>query len=86
MNKIIFIFLIVFYFTIPIFAEEEKSSESKTKSKEIVMEEIEIVGKIEKPQAIYIIPKAKSELELEDVDLSKSFIDDIIEPLDPLNN
>jgi hypothetical protein len=53
---------------------------AKPPVKEIIMGELEIIGKVEKPQAVYIIPKAKSGLE--DVDLRKSFVDSLIEPLD----
>jgi hypothetical protein len=59
---------------------EAKEKKIKKIPREIIMEAIEIIGKIEKPQAMYIIPRAKSKYE--EMALERNFIKEYLIPFD----
>lgn len=68
---------------IPTKVEEKKKKQKKTsQEQQIVIEEaIEIIGKIEKPQAVYIIPKAKLDFPEEKLE-EETFLEYFNEPFE----
>jgi|Deesub1362B_J571_1020462.scaffolds.fasta_scaffold27993_2 hypothetical protein len=50
------------------------------KSLKLLLEEIEVQGWIEKPQMVYVVPGINPEVD--DIVLDRSFIDEILKPLD----
>ena len=60
-----------------------ESNQEDTHIEKLLMEGTEIKGTVEKPHVVYIVPwKEAPSFEQEDISYSRSFMDEIIEPID----
>jgi len=60
--------------------QAEQDTTQKQKSLNILLQQMEIRGWVEKPQMVYVVPGTNPKID--DIVLERSFIDEILRPLD----
>ncbi len=93
-TKIFIVIIFVFILPLSVFAQATADASKKGQSKEqgenapvvddqavkIFLDKIEVIGRLEKPQAVFIIPGKNPEID--DIRIERSFFNDIFRPVE----